>query len=548
MKLREVLELNSLRGAKPVAGASGLDNTVSDVNIIDAPDIVQWARKGEFMLTTGYCFKDDTDAQTKILWDLSGKGCAGIGIKTKRFFSTVPNTMIAAAEELGFPIIELPYYRSFSEISAEIYREILQKQASKLTKSVDINTKLTQVVLKGGGLFEIADTLSGLLDRPVTLLDKNGYLQCTSSQKENHARSLREGTNIIAGKDLPGTSGKYILQICGARTPAWITPVQAGSEILGYIVVWGSENLSDIDKIAVKHGATVSALEQLKNRAVEETKHRLRDDFFDDLLAGKIESHSVVTNLGAIHGLDVSKQYVCMVVWVENYAKLNLEKLQDERESLRRANRRIVKVVDRVSLDLFRNTVSVIRGNRVIIFLTVDDDMVNSIRKSGKEFALLLHREINKEIPDLTVFIGIGKFRRHFPDIHESYHEALQAIDMIERVGEKAVAHFEDYWVYNLLGSLSDDGPLDELYANTTKRIEEYDEAKGTDLLPTLETYLACGKNVTEAAKTLFIHRNTLTYRLNKIQELLEVDLGNPEEVLEIQLGLKVGKYLKSKS
>ncbi|HHX95190.1 MAG TPA: hypothetical protein GX691_05150 [Clostridia bacterium] len=552
MELREALKLEVLQGSKVVAGRSGLNKQIKEVNIIDAPDIVNWAREGEFMLTTGYCFKDDENVGKQIIYDLAGKKCAGLGIKTKRFFENIPVNMIEFADKLSFPLIELPYYRTFSEISVSIYREILHKQASRLAHSMEINAGLTQIVLKGGGLESIADTLAGFIDRSISILDSHCHLLCGSlkSPMSEILKNLKRGHNFKALAEKDAFSEKESRRMTlkfgeEAFFTVWVTPVRAGEDLLGFIVVWEDDtNLSDLDISAVEQGAIVIALEQVKNRAVAETKHRLRDDFFDDLLSGKIESSAAVNNLGAIHGLDVSKQYVAMVIWVQNYAKLNLENIGIERENLRHITKKITKIVEDTSFQLGLPTVSAIRGNRVIVFLKVEPDMKNTIKRQSKEFANNLYKIISQDDSNIEVRIGIGKLRDSFLDIHKSFNEALHAIDMINKVGEVPVAHYDDFTIYNLLELAGGEAYIKELYENTVKKLEEYDINKQGDLVATLEAYLACGKNVSVASRELFIHRNTLIYRLQKIEEILNIDLNNHEEILNLVLGLKARKLL----
>jgi hypothetical protein len=273
VELREALKLEVLQGSKVVAGRSGLNKQIKEVNIIDAPDIVNWAREGEFMLTTGYCFKDDENVGKQIIYDLAGKKCAGLGIKTKRFFENIPVNMIEFADKLSFPLIELPYYRTFSEISVSIYREILHKQASRLAHSMEINAGLTQIVLKGGGLESIADTLAGFIGRSISILDSHCHLLCGSlkSPMSEILKNLKRGHNFkaLAEKDAfsEKESRRMTLKIGEeAFFTVWVTPVR---EITSWLVAFIAiarreiEICSPVDKsmsISLLGGSSVISL------------------------------------------------------------------------------------------------------------------------------------------------------------------------------------------------------------------------------------------------------------------------------------------------
>ena len=79
-----------------------------------------------------------------------------------------------------------------------------------------------------------------------------------------------------------------------------------------------------------------------------------------------------------------------------------------------------------------------------------------------------------------------------------------------------------------------------ELYTLSIRSLVEYDKQNATNMVETLDCYFACNCNVSETAKALFIHRNTLIYRIAKIKSILGRDLKDSEERLLLQLGLRV--------
>ena len=79
-----------------------------------------------------------------------------------------------------------------------------------------------------------------------------------------------------------------------------------------------------------------------------------------------------------------------------------------------------------------------------------------------------------------------------------------------------------------------------ELYTLSIRSLVEYDHRNETNLVETLDCYFACNCNVSETAKALYIHRNTLIYRIDKIRSVLGRDLKDSEERLLLQLGLRI--------
>lgn len=75
-------------------------------------------------------------------------------------------------------------------------------------------------------------------------------------------------------------------------------------------------------------------------------------------------------------------------------------------------------------------------------------------------------------------------------------------------------------------------------FAELVRPLVNYDRARGSDLVRTLSVYFETGANASETADRLFLHRNSLLYRLERIQGLTGLDLKEPEARLALQLGL----------
>src|SRR5258708_4257845 len=101
------------------------------------------------------------------------------------------------------------------------------------------------------------------------------------------------------------------------------------------------------------------------------------------------------------------------------------------------------------------------------------------------------------------------------------------------------VTHFNDLGVYRYLYKIARMDDLRDMYQDQVARIASYDHRKGTDLLDTLETYLECAGNLTKTSNRLFVHRNTLIQRLERLQSLCEIDLQERSNWLTLQVAIK---------
>ena len=129
-------------------------------------------------------------------------------------------------------------------------------------------------------------------------------------------------------------------------------------------------------------------------------------------------------------------------------------------------------------------------------------------------------------------------------DVASAAREAEQALSMGRRLfGADSATAFADLGLYRLLYALQ---PLPELSAyreDVLGRLQARD--RGGVLMHTLSAYLATNGSPTDAAERLHLHRNTVLYRLGRIEELLQVDLRDAEVRLALHLGLKIGDILE---
>jgi len=170
----EVLGLAPLSQARVVAGAAGLERVVRSVNVMEVPDILEWVKPYELLLTTAYPIREDPAALANLIPRLVDHGLAGIAIKPTRYIGSIPERMVTEAERLGFTLIELPPPASFNEIIGAILSVILDRQAVRLQRAAEIHERFTGIVLSGGGLRQIADALAASIGMPVAILDAQG--------------------------------------------------------------------------------------------------------------------------------------------------------------------------------------------------------------------------------------------------------------------------------------------------------------------------------------------------------------------------------------
>src|ERR687886_2027335 len=141
--LRDALALPALSRARVLAGAAGLDHPVRYVNVMEVPDILDWVKQDELLLTTAYPLRDDRASLGELVPRLADKGLAGLAIKPARYLDAVPRVMLEAADRLAFPLLELPPETALADIINAVLGTILNAQAARLEHSAAVDGRFT---------------------------------------------------------------------------------------------------------------------------------------------------------------------------------------------------------------------------------------------------------------------------------------------------------------------------------------------------------------------------------------------------------------------
>ncbi len=552
--VEQMVSLGSTMGLKLIAGEQNKGNLITGVNIIDNPDTFDWLAAGEFVLTTGYLFQNDMGRQCQLIRELSEINCAGIGIKVKRYLQEVPSCMIEEADRLGFPIVEIPFENTLAEVLEAINRGIGEQDNYIFKKYVHIHNTITQCTLQGGGLRQLIQLAGSLIGNPLLVVDGRWHLLAWAERSDNPKPMegllrLQKGEVPFSQEfleSMPRDIERYTHSIKRTYPKSSVVcrvmPVSATDISYGFLVVWETvRKMTSLDYMALEMTATSVALNQVKEKQIQEIKHSLRQDFFDDLLDGKIESVHAVKSLAEIHYMDATKTYLCIV------SRLNVELAESGTikgmGELLQIKKAAMALMEAVANRHGRSIVAIQRGNLIISFLLAEKGETEQPGEETRQLAADIYRELCRQYP--AAEMGVGDPCPDFLNLGKSYRNALEAMEISARIEEgPRLTFYADMRLYHLLELVQPREQLEEFVHQVLGRLQRHDEENRTDFVDTLEAYFQSGGNITMAAKKKYLHRNTFMYRIEKIKDILQVDLKQPETILELQIALRIRKLL----
>lgn len=541
--LSELIKMQCFKNSKLAAGTIDKESIVEGITIIEAPDIAEWIKGGELLLTSFYSIDKDLEAQKTLVKKLKEKGAAALIIKTTRFLSKIPSDIIDLGNELGFPIIEITGDTKYIDIMYPVMGEIFNEQVNRLNYYKDCHERFTKLSLDLKGIPAVVKTLEELIDNPVIILDSDfkaiayndTYLKDIVIIKDNIIKLEKEGSPLFTSDVVFSTDNESIRKLV-------IVPILVLNNIKAYLGVLEKHSiLKELDYIALESAANTLRLELLKDVAVTEVELKYKGDLIEDLINGRIDSIQNIYDRSNLFGWNLKREFIVVIFNISEYEDY-IKKEKRPSEGLHLLKDKIKKILDRISYYYTMDYISINKGDDIIILWPIEKnekikDTYTKIKKYGCEVKKVLTNELVK----VVVSIGIGGVAENPMEIKKSYSEAKDAVNFGQRVfGSNSITVFDELGVYKLLCSFENRAELNNFVNPALLKLKEHDKDKNNELIETLEMYMKCNLNAVKTAEELFVHYKTVLYRLNRIKEIINLDIENREAMLEIEVGLKI--------
>jgi purine catabolism regulator len=522
----ELLQDEVLSGAQLIAGRDGSARSINGVNVMTVPEIGRWVRHDEFLLATGYPLPRDDAGQAKLLRDLDGLGVAGIGIKLDRYMPELSPAIIAAADELGMPLVMIPERIRFDDILSRAFTTIVNRQAAALTRAQEIHSSFLEITLAGGGLHKLARKLSSLLGRSsVVITDPQGSVLARAGDE-----SVLLGLGVATSHDTIdvskiGTGGMHVDRASHKRWAA--QHVRAGTMRHGYVVVAeGATPFGEFSMVAVDQAAIVAALEVTRDLAVGAVERRFSSNVLFELITGGETEFTEGATRVAAFGWDLDREVIVLV----GRKELSQQSAPSKRHA-RLADERAIEFWASVVRSHDPHAAAAGLGAELVAVIGADHDSV------------ALAKTIQAELAQFTkgqYAIGVSRAYPGARGIAAAYQEAKLALRLGHRIsGSGAITEYAHLGLFRLLAQVGDEELqkfADEMLGPVT-RLSEPDR---TEMLNTLTALVEHNMNMAETARHLHYHYNTMRYRLAKLERLLGPFSTNTAVTIRVCVALQI--------
>ncbi len=421
-------------------------------------------------------------------------------------------------------------------IHQTLLRALLAQKSILIERGANIQTRLTQIAAHGEGLTGLAAAMREMTQHGILVQDKR--LSPLASSPSTALRAVWDDLleqlaefstlpEMLRDRRQAGETPTVTVDPMPGGLERVVVPIVVGDVARGYLSAIGmTGELDQTDRMVVEQGALVCAIEMARAKAVRETEKRLHGDLLSALLRQNLSARDA--HLWALNmGLDLEQQHTAMrLAW------------EGPTPTLRRLETLVNGEVSRSGLPVIVSSLS----GEVICFYEAPRDAGRPSRTIA--LAQTVIDLAGKEYPEAVIRCGIGTPAGDLGAWQLSFRQAGQALDMARRLGERKPLYYMDLSVYRLLLQFEDHPDLKSFLQETLGPILNHENSD--ELLATLEEFFAHNGNLSQTAEALFIHRNTLTYRMERLASLSQLDLENPDTRLAVQLALSIRRMLKA--
>lgn len=524
LSVGEVLNLPALRGYKVLAGNSGLNKRCRHIIILETPTGISWLEGGEFLLTAGYAFTNNEEYKLKMMHDAKKRGVSAIAIKENRYFGEIPQELLDQANEFGIPLILIPYEVIYTSTISSFYNMLFYRKNEYILSLNNIYEKLLDLSFENKDIDGIIYSLSNLSNSNVFLFDNHGNVLTRNIINEASIGSIstaipfyKEGLQIVK------ESRHSLINYKFENSYISMYPIIMDENNLAFLCVINDIKLDRLAQNTVEYGISIISTKLERDRAARFAHISFNKTLVEIMLNNKDLPDDFYRNVERDLGWDFNGCFIGICI------KIHTERDKDYEE----AKNSLYEILDNLINNM--NYLSTEKKSEVFIFIRIEteDDLENYINN--------LYEKLKAFNNNYKISIGIATPYKSIRDIEKLYNESYLAA----LFSSEDIIYFSSLDTIKLLYPLRDDKEVQNYYDKTIKKLERYDEEHGSNLVETLETYLKHNLKKTLTSEKLFIHVETLRYRINRIEEITGYSLDDSEGLFALQIGIKLKRLIK---
>ncbi|WP_158738097.1 XylR N-terminal domain-containing protein [Alteribacillus sp. YIM 98480] len=429
--------------------------------------------------------------------------CAGKGDDYCRF---VAKTMDHLEEKHKK---DMRYYKAES-LASELDRAYneLHEINKNIMESDKIQEELTNLFLEDKDFSETIDFVAKTLNKSIVVDYYNQIIESAFLKEEDKVVYDNWADKSIYSEEKQNDIATF--------------PIRANNVNLGRMVIIGHEKMRNKDQFIIKRALGVFTIQLFHQWKITRSLWKKKEEFFEEML-NHVDNETFEKRS---HLFNFRPDSLNRVLSIKIEPKTNCK------EVLQFLN---TTYADK---DVFS------KGQYIIIILSKED------AEHSKEVASSIAKSLHKKFPAAAVYIGVGRESQSLQSLTKSYQDACTISDFIQltQPSENRISFYEDIEPVIMFLKGTDQKELIDFYQKTIGELVEYDQTSQTNLLLTLKSYLDNNGNLQQTADDLHLSIAGLRYRLERIENLCDVDLKSGPGRFQCQLAIQIYFAIKINS
>ncbi len=518
VKLKTFIESELFKTAEIIAGKQGEDNLVRSINILDTPDGYLFMNEGTLCITSGYAWLQDPKEQETLLRNLKYKRVAGLAMMLRFFKGALPDGLKQMADELGLPIVSIDDELAYMDIIRYFENHIYSPALGKFLDAKRLNEQMLACLGK-----RVMQDLAQALNR---FLGKDIYLcmdeKCVAIEEMSEFEKIRSQVEnwvdlgeVAIHTDCLNRACLYET-VVGGKVHKWLScELKEGDRLNNVIYIKENhEDFSENDYVIIELALRVLDLD-FKNKAIDFEHHiaELVDLLFD---YSHLQYDSLKQELDE-SGFKIAER-MGVLLFPENINHSVLHKVNSV-------------VINHYNSKLVMGNY----GDHFIVIYPQSTEGEERIRSMSKALC-------NQFMPVGKRYAAIGTVV-DLSELTSSYNQAKETLYWTSQRELKEVAAYEELGFLRLFAKSNFMESIEEYCQVMLGPVIEYDKKKDADLLKTLIALVDNQWSDTQAARALFVHKNTIKYRLNLIAKLVNMELSAGPKRFNMECAIRLHTF-----
>lgn len=537
--LAEVLALPRFSDLQLLSSHSNLTQPLESVEITETPDVADFIPKNVMILTTAMIYKDDQEKLKPFIDSLKQAECTALGIKVGRFLDEISPEIVAYASAVDLPLIKIPSTQPLGGLLHEIVGYLRDSKTEQMSAAFDIQKRFSTLLMQDVDATRFIAEFAKILNAPIILLSPwqqviahSNYFYGNQKSAEffieqlskDHFQQLAQEKKIFRLQD----ERQENIQVAGF-------PIRVNDYFPYYLLVLSPEQIPyPISEFAIDQAILVLTFMLFKNQKIAESFEHLKTDFLDRLLDTHQEALSKHQNwleLWKNYRLINSDYYQLAIVYgvtkPENETHIRYQQAEGQL-IFQWLKEQLPEILPDVALFKLKN-----QNKSILIFQSKKNDHLMILQN--------LAERLQQALP-ITIRFALGNAYENLEDLPNSYIEASSTLEASLHAQKPATVQL--FHPKGLAGLFEKIGTEDVEYF-CQQQLKEFaypTEPTLQELRKTLKVFLDFNCEITKTANALYLHRNTIKYRMNQCEKLLGTSIQEPETSLLLRVALELSE------